>query len=32
MGRKEGRVFRNNYEGHIDKTKRRGGIRGRRWG
>ena len=28
-GGKEGRVFKNNYKGHMDKTKV-GGIRGRR--
>ena len=28
---KEGRVFRNNYKGHMDKS-RRGEIRGGRWG
>ena len=27
---KGGRVFRNNYKGHMDKTKE-GGIRGGRW-
>ena len=26
-----GRVFRNYYKGHMDKTKREGGSRGRRW-
>ena len=26
-----GRVFRNNYEGHIDKTKGEGGSRRGRW-
>ena len=30
MGEKRGRVFRNNYKGHMDKTKG-GGIRGGRW-
>ena len=30
-GGKKGKVFRNNYKGHIDKTKA-GGIRGGRWG
>ena len=28
---KGGRVFRNNYKGHMDKTKR-GGSKGGRWG
>ena len=28
MGRKRGRDFRNNYKGHMDKTKGGGGI----WG
>ena len=31
MGGRGGRVFRNNYKGHTDKTKG-GGIRGGRWG
>ena len=31
MGAKGGRVFRNNYKGHMDKTKG-GGNRGGRWG
>ena len=31
MGGKGGRVFRNNYKGHMDKTKG-GGSSGRRWG
>ena len=31
MGGKGGRVFRNNYKGHRDKTKG-GGIRGGKWG
>ena len=30
-GRKDERVFRNNYKGHVDKTKV-GRIRGERWG
>ena len=28
---KEGRVFRNNYKGHMDKTKGGGGSKGGRW-
>ena len=31
MGGEAGRVFRNIYKGHLDKTKG-GGIRGGRWG
>ena len=31
MREKRGRVFRNNYKGHMDKTKR-SGSRGGRWG
>ena len=27
----EGRVFRNYYKGHIDKTKGEGGSKGGRW-
>ena len=27
----EGRVFRNYYKGHMDKTKREGGSKGGRW-
>ena len=30
MGGKRGRVFRNNYKGHIDKNNG-GGIKGGRW-
>ena len=26
-----GRVFRNNYKGHMDKTKGEGGSKGGRW-
>ena len=33
MGGKGGRVFRNNYKLHMDKTKGEvGGMRGGRWG
>ena len=33
MGGKGRRVFRNNYKGHMNKTKERGvGIRDGRWG
>ena len=32
MGGKGRRVFRNNYKGHMDKTKGGDGIRGGRWG
>ena len=31
MGKKGGRVFRNNYKGHMDKIKEEGKIRGGRW-
>ena len=32
MGGKGGRVFRNNYKGHMDKTKGGGWKQGRGWG
>ena len=28
----EGRVFRNMYKGHMDKTKEEGRIKGGKWG
>ena len=31
MWGKEGGVFRNNYKGHMDKTKARGESKGGRW-
>ena len=31
-GVKWGRVFRNNYKGHMDKTKGGGGSKAGRWG
>ena len=31
-GRKRGKVFRNMYKGHMDKTKEEGRIKGGKWG